>query len=301
MYRKTLAFSAVIALSVPISNVGAVAVGGQSVNIEVDIHANKAPIEVIMIEDGILTINSIRPDDSGIYATKITLSDHWPTKLTLVASWKDGNEQVYLRLTSAHSGKPIIVRIYHTNMPLTLGAINRLRSRGSDILSATQTYFDARSIYRRQLKLNWQHTVASRAARIWFDASFELVKPRNSPFRMDPDAIEANKRYEDKSAVDPEFRKSYRAITKPGYIKGMIAQIQALEWRDVGLVPGFIEKKDFKSAAIVNNYFLNLHGQLDSKEKKNVVRYHGVTLGLLKENQDYIQKITGRYQATGTY
>jgi hypothetical protein len=209
------------------------------------------------------------------------------TAYTLIASWPDGSEGLYLQIPLFSANLSQVVRVYHRAVDIKLTSIEAIEARGTDLLSTYQAYYEARYLYRKMRPVNPQHVLTMRAAKLWFDAAYRLHEPPNSVIAMDPEAVMAAQTYQ---AVNISATQGSTWIISPGYVRGMTANVKADEWRDVAFVPKLIQAGQLDEAEELNSYYVAKFQNLTSDELK-VPAVHGVTHDLLENNASYISTL----------
>jgi hypothetical protein len=101
---------------------------------------------------------------------------------------------------------------------------------------------------------------------------------------MDEEISEIVIDFEQLAAADAEFERRWRGITRSGYVLDMIRQCRAREFSFVGEIPQRVAEKKIVEAEILNDAALQAFEQLDTKERKIVLKNEGVSEALLQGN-----------------
>jgi hypothetical protein len=82
-------------------------------------------------------------------------------------------------------------------------------------------------------------------------------------------------------------------ITKPGYFGVMNAQLDTLEWRDVGMVERLQREGKYGQASKINDHFVSLYSQLTPAQQRAVTQFQGVNGSLLSDNARFLKTRSG--------
>lgn len=206
----------------------------------------------------------------------------------LVGKWQDETETVYLTINS-RTPRKISFSLIHPTDSDERATLERIRALGSDFESVVERYFRARSLHRK-----WRNghrmpdcLIAIQSAIIWFDASSNLAKLRNSYFRLDDEIVAIMQNYAERSKTN-QFLRSQLASKNLNYINATIAQVYASQFSFVGEIPNLVSKKEFLEAQALNNNALAMLEKLSSDEKNVVSKYQKINLDMLRANAAFI-------------
>lgn len=213
----------------------------------------------------------------------------------LVAAWQDGREQFYLGLQSQLPAT-IDLAVFRRQARFDHAALAEIEALGADRDSLLERYTRARTYHRhwRHTKKLPHHTVAVRSAKLWFDASVNLAKQRNSPLRMDEEITEIMKDYVEDAREDADFARRYRAVVpRTGYVAGMLRDVSAARYAFVGEIPKLVQDGRLNEAHELNRKATRALKRESDEVKTIVATRQGVNLSLLAANSEYIATLRG--------
>lgn len=208
----------------------------------------------------------------------------------LVVDWGVPKREVLFLGLGPVSTNPATIPIFYLECSADISGIEKLESLGTDFRGQLCRYLGGRAIFRKLKEEGLgNHVAALRSARIWFDASVQLVLDVDSTiFRMDEEVARILNAFEVRSETDVAFRNRWRRITDPGYVHGMLSQCEAREFAVVGRIPELIEAGEFESAALLNSMAISAFTALSNEAQATVVTRERVDLHLLERNRAFL-------------
>lgn len=205
-----------------------------------------------------------------------------------VATWADGKEQFFMQL---HSRLPnnVELKVYRPQVLTGERALQEIDVLGTDFESVLEKYCRARAFHLsyRQKSLPY-HYLALRSARIWFDASANLAKRRDSFFRMDEEVQKFMNDYESRASSDSNFRRLLRQYASSGYVEALLQEVKAADYAFVGVIPKLVDEKRFEEAYDLNAKALKALGAESTSVQKMVVKQQGINVDLLQKNDAFL-------------
>lgn len=232
--------------------------------------------------------------DAGWLALAILLVDGWRTDVDLIGVTADGRRSMFLSFTLNTAGRRYRTTFHHHGAGQTTlkdaGHMERLIGCG-DEESLLEAYARGREGCEYWWEKNRRHRAGMRACKAWFDAAYQLARERKWPYRMDEQARKRMEDYEREVAPNCD---AYQQIVRPGYISGMLHQLDALAFQDASLVESLRLKGDYELALKVNEHVLRKWESTPSERRAMVTEVQGVNTNQLISNRQYLLTLLGR-------
>lgn len=272
--------------------------------LKVAIVAKEPPTEVLVrkaegMEEPIVL--QLDPTNGTYYAllARPTLSELTAVKKNsidyrVVARWKDGKEQLFLKL-EAQLPPVVALKIFRNQEQFTDAALTQIEKLGSDLDSLFEKYCRARAFH-----LHWRFDIkqpeifiALRSAKVWFDAAVALSNWPKSPLGMDPEIKAIMEEYERHANQDTNFRDRYRKYAAAGYVMGMLDDVATSEYAFVGQIPKLVAAGKHQQAWEMNAKALSVLANEPAEMQRLVLQRQGVSLDLLRSNETFLSKRVG--------
>ena len=258
------------------------------------IHCEKEPRPLSLVRQS---------SDPPIYIGEITMGSSGTggspamelgTRYDVALTWEKENavEVLYLSIGPGTSRK-IECEIFHEKIGTDHDFLVRIGALPKEYRSQSRCYFQARAFHREWRHVIQQplHEAALLSAKHWFDSAAWLSTRPNSIFLMDPEAREIMLAYENLAIEDKSFRRRYRKIVNPGYVDEMLVQTDVAKYSAVGTLASLIKSGRIEEARTINDGAKAALALETTDTRRNVVKYQGVNLKMLKGNAGFLKTL----------
>jgi hypothetical protein len=224
----TIMFAALRTTSFVLSVVCVLAVARADIGITVVPATNERPTVSVAIG---AEVSDLQPDGQryvlSLQGREAALQN--AATIEIEAAWVDARtEGVILRSSTARAATNATLRIYRVDAACKDSVIFEAERLPNAYLSNLRGYFIGRWLFARCLASGGQDfALTIRAAKLWFDRSYNLVVMRGSIFARDPDAEKAAKDYDERArtAATP-LAKKIRAYFPVGRVGLAMQQVE---------------------------------------------------------------------------
>jgi hypothetical protein len=151
-------------------------------------------------------------------------------------------------------------------------------------------YFRGRAAFQHWHGTDPGHENTIRAARLWFDASYQLARLEDRPYRMDRAAVRAVRDLESQVGVGSVRGELLRQQFQPGYASTIVAEADALLFRYVSEVARLAEARRYAEALALNTCLLEEFKRLPSEERSLVTRTQRFSEDVLSGNDSFLRQ-----------
>lgn len=150
-------------------------------------------------------------------------------------------------------------------------------------------YFRGRDAFRRWHESIPGHENTIRAARLWFDAAYQLARLENGPYRMDQAAVQAVQKLESEARSGRVQTEVVEQQFKPGYASAIIAEAEAVVFRYVSDVERLAQAGRYSDALALNSCLIEAFEGLPLETRSLVARTQSFTEDLLRRNDSFLR------------
>lgn len=222
----------------------------------------------------------------------------------LVIDWPEPNETIYLALDSISPAK---VGLGVDSMQVPSGFKLRDLEEIEGISNADNDSLLKKFILARRFFRHWRYMlhepdidITLRSAKVWFDASVNLVKRRPHLFRFDAELPDIISGYQARTRIDAGLRKRFARHFNEAAIRSAYAQMASAPYQFVGRIPGLVAQGDLGQAKAYNDLALHSFGVSPPDIQQAIVAEQGVGISLLKRNSAYIDALIDAQREAGT-
>lgn len=237
-----------------------------------------------------------------------------PHDMTLHLDFGAQNDSAYIDLVVRASSPPSFpLKFFHEDIDSTFNNVQNIEQNfleAHDQSTFLSVFFRARAAYESRAKTNRYHVLAIRAAYIWFEASVDLAKSKNSIFRLDEAALNVMEDFESRATSNEQFQQLYRGIVRQGEVDKLKVQVAGLqlksvddqasskqaaysplEFKEATLVVALLRKGKIEDAKKLNDRLLTAFQALNHDSQNLVTTNYRVDENLFLNNQKYIQQL----------